>query len=73
MQAMNSMTAKLDELESSIKQKESGNNKKEQVGSGMRGDKIRTYMAQHGTVKDHRTEKSVSFDKIMSGNFDLLW
>lgn len=47
--------------------------KKEQVGSGMRGDKVRTFMEQHGTVKDHRTEKSASFSKIMSGNFDLLW
>lgn len=73
LQAMSSMIAKLDELEFAIKQKESGNSKKEQVGSGMRGDKVRTFMEQHGTVKDHRTNKSASFDKIMSGNFDLLW
>jgi hypothetical protein len=39
----------------------------------MRGDKIRTYMDQHGIVKDHQTDKSASFNKIMSGNFDLLW
>jgi peptide chain release factor 1 len=72
-QAMASMIEKLDALELNAIQKESGNNKKEQVGSGMRGDKIRTYMDQHGIVKDHRTEKSASFNKIMSGNFDLLW
>lgn len=47
--------------------------KKNQVGSGMRGDKVRTFMEQHGIVKDHRTNKSVAFDKIMAGNFDLLW
>lgn len=47
--------------------------RKSQTGSGERGDKIRTYMFQHGKVTDHQTGKSAPCDKIMSGNFDLLW
>ena len=47
--------------------------RKEQVGSGMRGDKIRTYRFQDDSVKDHMTNKNTSVKKILSGNFDLLW
>lgn len=47
--------------------------RKQQVGSGMRGDKIRTYRFQDDVVKDHVTNKSNSVKKVLSGNFDLLW
>lgn len=47
--------------------------RKQQVGSGMRGDKIRTYRLQDDTVKDHITEKAASAKKVLQGNFDLLW
>lgn len=47
--------------------------RKEQVGSGMRGDKIRTYRFQDDTVKDHLTDKTSSVKRVMNGNFDLLW
>ena len=47
--------------------------RKQQVGSGMRGDKIRTYRFQDDVVKDHLTDKTASVKKVMSGNFDLLW
>jgi len=47
--------------------------RKEQVGSGMRGDKIRTYRMQDDIVKDHITGKSASVEKVLKGNFDLLW
>lgn len=48
-------------------------NRKQQVGSGMRGDKIRTYRFQDDTVKDHITEKTASAKKVLQGKFDLLW
>lgn len=44
-----------------------------QVGSGMRGDKIRTYRFQDDNVQDHVTGKRSSVKKVLSGNFDLLW
>ena len=47
--------------------------RKQQVGSGMRGDKIRTYRFQDDVVKDHLTNKTSSVKKILAGNFDLLW
>jgi peptide chain release factor 1 len=47
--------------------------RKEQVGSGMRGDKIRTYRFRDDTVTDHVTGKSAPCSKIMKGHFDLLW
>lgn len=47
--------------------------RKQQVGSGMRGDKIRTYRFQDDNVKDHFTSKSASIKQVMRGNFDLLW
>ena len=47
--------------------------RKEQVGSGMRGDKIRTYRFQDDIVKDHITEKVASVKQVMKGNFELMW
>ncbi len=47
--------------------------RKQQVGSGMRGDKIRTYRFQDDVVKDHRTDRSASTKKVLAGNFELLW
>lgn len=47
--------------------------RKEQVGSGQRGDKIRTYRFQDDRVKDHETGKSASCSQVLRGHFDLLW
>ena len=47
--------------------------RKQQVGSGQRGDKIRTYRFQDDQVKDHNTGKSASCSKVLRGHFDLLW
>jgi peptide chain release factor 1 len=47
--------------------------RKNQVGSGMRGDKIRTYRFQDDNVQDHNTGKSARCTKVLKGNFDLMW
>ena len=47
--------------------------KKNQMGSGERGDKRRTYRFQEGMVKDHITGRSASIDKVLSGEFWRLW
>ena len=47
--------------------------RKQQVGSGMRGDKIRTYRFQDDRVHDHITNKKAKCSKIMKGRFELLW
>lgn len=48
-------------------------NRRNQVGSGERGDKRRTYRFQDNTVSDHMTEKKANLAKVMQGNFDLVW
>ena len=47
--------------------------RKDQVGTGMRGDKIRTYRFQDDRVQDHITQKVASTKRVLQGNFDLLW
>ena len=47
--------------------------RKRQVGSGMRGDKIRTYRFQDDTVQDHITGCRAKCSTVLKGNLDLLW
>jgi protein subunit release factor A len=47
--------------------------RKYKVGSGMRGDKIRTYRFQDDIVQDHNTNKKSTCKKVLNGNFELLW
>lgn len=47
--------------------------RKTKVGSGMRGDKIRTYRFQDDNVQDHLTGKRAKCSSVLKGNFDLLW
>jgi peptide chain release factor 1 len=46
--------------------------RKQQVGTGQRGDKIRTYREQDNRVTDHRTGKKTTFEKIRRGELELL-
>jgi peptide chain release factor 1 len=71
--AREDIIAKVTKHYQTILDKQQSINRKEQVGSGMRGDKIRTYRFQDDVVTDHRTDKKSSVKKILSGNFDLLW
>lgn len=48
-------------------------NRKQQVGSGMRGDKIRTYRFKDNVVTDHITGKVSKCLDVLKGNFDKLW
>ncbi|MCV9964494.1 hypothetical protein OIU34_21625 [Pararhizobium sp. BT-229] len=49
------------------------NLRRQQIGSGMRGDKRRTYRFQDDTVVDHITGKSMIASKAMKGTMNLLW
>lgn len=55
------------------KKSELATERKSQVGSGMRGDKIRTYRFQDDVVKDHITGKTGSVRQVLRGNFDIMW
>lgn len=47
--------------------------KRDQRGSGMRGDKIRTYRFQDDKVIDHQTNKTSKCSVVMNGGFHLLY
>lgn len=47
--------------------------RREQIGTGLRGDKKRTYRVKDDMVIDHETGSSCSFKKFMKGNLELLF
>lgn len=47
-------------------------NRKQQVGSGMRGDKVRTIRAQDGQVTDHRSGNQIRYKDYIRGYWDGL-
>ena len=71
--AMEELDRRLNAVVLSSHKNETAKIRKEHVGSGMRGDKIRTYRFQDDTVVDHISNKSASVKQVMKGNFDLLW
>jgi len=73
MIAKNSLIEKIKSADKIQQMSETSLNRKSQVGSGMRGDKIRTYRFQDDVVKDHISGKSASVNKVLKGFFDLMW
>jgi peptide chain release factor 1 len=72
-EARTAILAKIDTKSKIQYNNDLASDRKLQVGSGMRGDKIRTYRFQDDVVKDHITDQTASVKKVLSGNFDLLW
>lgn len=46
--------------------------RRDMIGSGMRGDKIRTYREQDNVVIDHRTGRKISLSVVEDGHIDAL-
>ena len=72
-EAMTTIKQRLNDITTSTYNNTVATDRKQQVGSGMRGDKIRTYRFQEDAVKDHITDKSASLRKVMNGDFAMLW
>jgi peptide chain release factor 1 len=72
-EALSTIHQRVDNNNQMMYNTEIANDRKTQVGSGMRGDKIRTYRFQDDRVQDHLTNKVASATKVLAGNFDLLW
>ncbi|WP_041178090.1 peptide chain release factor 1 [Borrelia recurrentis] len=72
-QAMKILRARLYELENLKKQEQRSNDRKQQVGSGDRSERIRTYNFPQNRVTDHRANISLyKLEEIMQGELDSL-
>lgn len=70
---MKEITRKVNSFYRTGKVEEEATERREQIGSGLRGFKKRTYRVHHDIVIDHETGKSCSFKKFMKGNLELLF
>lgn len=71
--AKEALIKKLDETIKNEVLSERSKIRKDQVGSGMRGDKIRTIRFQDDQATDHETGKTTTAKKYMRGFMDELW
>lgn len=70
---MEAITEDLDRAAEQSKSSQVQQVRRDQVGTGMRGDKRRTYRFQEGLAHDHLTGRSAALDRVMSGGIDALW
>jgi peptide chain release factor 1 len=71
--AMKLLRAKLLELEIRRKEEEMAANRKSQVGSGDRSDRIRTYNFPQNRVTDHRINLTLyNLDRVLDGEIDEI-
>lgn len=71
--ALTALTKIINDKSALIKHVDTNKIRRIQVGSGMRGDKRRTYRFQDDTVVDHITGKATSCRQVLRGNVDELW
>lgn len=72
-QAFETLNARLDIDDAARRHGGQNAIRRDQVGSGQRGDKRRTYRFQEDQVWDDRTGKVARLSRVMAGHFDLLW
>lgn len=66
------LSARIAELEQSGRAQERSSERRQQLGSGQRGDKIRTVRLQDDSVVDHQTGKRTSAGRYLRGFVDDL-
>lgn len=72
-QAMKVLRTRLFEAEEERKQKESGNARKIQIGTGDRSEKIRTYNVPQDRITDHRIKFTThGVTRVLEGDLDEL-
>lgn len=67
--ALQVLKARLSELDRFKKQIDQNKARQDQIGSGMRGDKIRTYREKDDQITDHRSNKKSSLGNWLKGNW----
>ena len=67
------LRSKLYDLELQKKQSEEAANRRSQIGTGDRSEKIRTYNFPQGRITDHRIKKTIyKIDQFMNGDLDEI-
>jgi len=73
VRAMKILRARLAAIEQNKRQKEIHEQRRQQVGTGERSEKIRTYNYPQNRVTDHRTGISLyNLNTILEGNLDII-
>lgn len=72
-EARAALEADLDALADGRAKAELDAERRQQVGSGQRGDKRRTYRWQDNRARDHLTGRQAPLDRVLAGGFDRLW
>jgi peptide chain release factor 1 len=67
------LAARIQQQVEATAQNERHISRKDQVGTGMRGDKRRTIRVRDDRVKDHLTGRTVSFKQYMRGELEPLF
>jgi peptide chain release factor 1 len=71
--AMRVLMARLKEIQEQERDAERAANRRSQIGSGDRSEKIRTYNFPQGRVTDHRIGLTVHrLDEVLDGDLDLV-
>ena len=71
--AMIGLIEKLDALKTDFGAAETNTIRAKQIGTGMRGDKTRTYRFRDDQIEDHVTGKRTTCKRFMRGEIDRLW
>lgn len=72
-QAMATLTSKIEESSRSDAHTAMASVKQKQMGTGMRGDKMRTYRFKEDSVTDHKSGRTATCKEVMRGSIDKLW
>lgn len=67
---MEILASRLEALQQDQTHQKLNGSRKDQVGSGQRGDKIKTYRVRDNQVVDHRTGKKTPLDRWLSGYWE---
>jgi peptide chain release factor 1 len=72
MRAKEILRAKLYKLEMEAQQAALAENKRSQIGTGDRSEKIRTYNYKDNRVTDHRLNQNFSLQQVLEGDLDKM-